>query len=105
MMLKKYEFIDALQTFHKLQRVGDVLSNELHMDFPIEDMYYNLLSKTLSEWEEEWVAKYIWDYNWGTEVKPGAVQVQGKDWSLKTEEDLYDFLKLTGPNYTYELKT
>ena len=88
--------MNALRDYNdELEKVADYL----HIDYT-ENFATNIvcnimdaLARDVGDTDDDWLGYFAWELDFGrAEMAEGCVQVDGKEWSLKSAEDLYDFL-------------
>lgn len=82
------EFLDDIgDVFRKYKREDQVYSTGL------EDTVVSLLEIIFKDKENQWLAYWIWELNYGEAYNDGDVtEEDGTIISLRTAEELYDFL-------------
>ncbi len=78
---------DLCDVFRKHQREDQVYSTGL------EDVVVNLLELIFDDKENQWIAYWIWECNYGETYEDGDVtESDGTPIPLKTAKELYNFL-------------
>lgn len=51
------------------------------------------LAEDVGDTDDDWLGYFAWELDFGrAEMAEGCVQANGEEWSLKSAEDLYEFL-------------
>ena len=100
-MITKPQFLKALDALAKQDKEDDYISTHLQCVCPESNVLYvtkyaqsallDLLEVATHD-EGRWISYWLYDLEHGEKYKPGTVRVEGKDFKLKTPEDLHKML-------------
>jgi hypothetical protein len=100
-MLSKKDFINAINDVEKVNRYQEGLNNYLRKN-DVEGYIFqpdcsstviNLLHNIMGEKDkDEWIDYYCFELDFGKKWKEGTINIDGKDITLQTPEDLYNLL-------------
>lgn len=98
-MISKESFCSIMNALRDYNDELEKAANYLHIDYTenfATDIACNImdaLAKDVRDTDDDWLGYFAWELDFGrAEMAEGCVQIKDKEWSLKSAEDLYDFL-------------